>query len=245
MVCKSGRGAVREILGQADFFGEQSISGQAAYLSPAVALVPTTIIAIKRDTMLRLVREQKSVSTQFLNYVLARNTEFNKTERLHFQFEREGLARMLLLASHQGSKSDPSILEAIRQNNLAEMVGTTRQRVNFFMNEFRRLGFIQYHGGVKIHSSLRKILEEDGRPAQRPTSFSLISSKTCAVIHLQLRVRLGRRLISRFDFSARRRRVPRDRRQRAPLQFRRASGASGARSERPRPAESREWAGDS
>src|SRR5262249_37030843 len=155
--------AVLGILGPADFFGEQCITGQTTYLTSAVALVPTAVLKIKRDTMLQLVRERKTVATQFLNYLLARNYRIQQDLVDHiFNSSEKRLARtLLLLASYLGSNKDPSILEAIRQEHLAEMVGTTRQRVNFFMNKFRRLGFIQYNGGMKIYSSLRKVLEED------------------------------------------------------------------------------------
>lgn len=163
MVSKRGRGAVLGILGQADFFGEQCITGETVNLTSAVALVPSAIFSVKRETMVQLVRERKTVATQFLNYLLARNHRIQQDLIDHiFNSSEKRLARtLLLLSSYQSSKKDRSILEAIRQDNLAEMVGTTRQRINFFMNKFRRLGFIQYNGGMKIYSSLRKVLEED------------------------------------------------------------------------------------
>ena len=163
MVSKRGRGAVLGILGPADFFGGQCITGQTAYLTSAVALVPTAVLQMKGDTMLQLVRERKTVATQFLNYLLARNyrIQLDLVDHIFNSSEKRLARRLLLLASYLGSKKDPAILEAIRQESLAEMVGTTRQRVNFFMNKFRRLGFIQYNGGMKIYRSLRKVLEED------------------------------------------------------------------------------------
>jgi CRP/FNR family cyclic AMP-dependent transcriptional regulator len=137
------------------------VTGETAYLTSAVALVPSTIFSIKRETMLQLVREGKTVAMQFLNYLLARNHRIQQDLIDHiFNSSEKRLARtLLLLASYQSSKADRAILEAIRQDILAEMVGTTRQRVNFFMNKFRRLGFTPYNGGV--NSSLRKVLEED------------------------------------------------------------------------------------
>jgi CRP/FNR family transcriptional regulator, cyclic AMP receptor protein len=106
---------------------------------------------------------ERTVAMQFLNYLLARNPGIQQDLIDHiFNSSEKRLARtLLLLASYQSSKKEGAILEAIRQDNLADLVGTTRQRVNFFMNKFRRLGFIQYNGGVKIYSSLRKVLEED------------------------------------------------------------------------------------
>ncbi len=161
-VSKRGRAAVLGILGQGDFFGEECIHGQGTHSTSAVALVPTTTVAIRRDTMLRLLDEDKAVASQFLNYLLARNYRIQQDLVDHmFNSSEKRLARiLLLLASYQHSNKAGSILSAISQDNLAEMVGTTRQRINFFMNKFRRLGFIQYNGGIKIHGSLRKILED-------------------------------------------------------------------------------------
>ena len=161
-VSKRGRAAVLGILGQGDFFGEECITGQETHSTSAVALVPTTTIAIGRGAMIRLLEEEKAVSSQFLNYLLARNQRIQQDLVDHmFNSSEKRLARiLLLLGSYHAARKGPSILSAISQDNLAEMVGTTRQRINFFMNKFRRLGFIQYNGGIKIHSSLRKILED-------------------------------------------------------------------------------------
>jgi len=161
-VSKRGRAAVLGILGQGDFFGEECITGQETHSTSAVAIVSTVATAIRRDMMLRLLEDEKAVSAQFLNYLLARNHRIQQDLVDHmFNSSEKRLARiLLLLASYQNAKKGPSILGAVSQDNLAEMVGTTRQRINFFMNKFRRLGFIQYNGGIKIHSSLRKILED-------------------------------------------------------------------------------------
>lgn len=161
-VSKAGRAAVLGILGQGDFFGEECINGQEAHSTSAVALVPTTTVVIRRETMLQLLEEDKAVASLFRNYLLARNHRIQQdlVDRM-FNSSEKRLARiLLLLANYQSSKKGPSILAAISQDNLAQMVGTTRQRINFFMNKFRRLGFIQYNGGIKIYSSLRKILED-------------------------------------------------------------------------------------
>lgn len=159
---KRGRSGVLGILGESDFFGEECITGQSTHSVSAVALVPTTTIAIRRDAMLRLLEQEKPLSLQFLNYLLTRNQRIQQdlVDRM-FNSSEKRLARvLLLLATYQDSKKGPAILKAISQDNLAEMVGTTRQRINFFMNKFRRLGLIQYNGGIKIYGSLRKILED-------------------------------------------------------------------------------------
>jgi CRP/FNR family transcriptional regulator, cyclic AMP receptor protein len=162
LVSKRGRSAVLGILARGDFFGEQCITGEATYLTSAVALVPTTIAIIKRQAMLRLVREDRSIAAQFLNYLLARNRRIQQDLIDHiFNSSEKRLARTLMLLSEYGeTMHGESILKATSQDSLAEMVGTTRQRVNFFMNKFRRLGFIHYNGGVKIHDSLRKVLQD-------------------------------------------------------------------------------------
>lgn len=161
-VSKRGRAAVLGILTEGDFFGEECIKGQETHSTSAVAIVPTTTMAIRRDTMLRLLEQEKTLSLQFLSYLLARNQRMQQDLVDHmFNSSEKRLARvLLLLAGYQNAKKWPAMLASISQDNLAEMVGTTRQRINFFMNKFRRLGFIQYNGGIKIYGTLRKILED-------------------------------------------------------------------------------------
>jgi CRP/FNR family transcriptional regulator, cyclic AMP receptor protein len=162
LVSKRGRTAVLGILAKGDFFGEQCITGEATYLTSAIALVPTTIAVIKRQTMLRLIQNDLSIATQFLNYLLARNSRIQQDLIDHiFNSSEKRLARtLLLLSEYREMVHGESILKGTSQDSLAEMVGTTRQRINFFMNKFRRLGFIHYNGGVRINESLRKILQD-------------------------------------------------------------------------------------
>lgn len=162
LVSKRGRSAVLGILAKGDFFGEQCLTGEAAYQTSAIALVPTTLAIIKRQTMLRLIQNDRSIATQFLNYLLARNSRIQQDLIDHiFNSSEKRLARTLLLLSEYGETVyGESILKGTSQDSLAEMVGTTRQRINFFMNKFRRLGFIHYNGGVKINDSLRKVLQD-------------------------------------------------------------------------------------
>lgn len=162
LVSKRGRSAVLGILAKGDFFGEQCLAGDATYLTSVIALVPTTIAIVRRQTMMRLLQNDRSIAAQFLNYLLARNNRIQQDLIDHiFNSSEKRLARTLLLLSEYGEKvHGESILKGTSQDSLAEMVGTTRQRINFFMNKFRRLGFIHYNGGVKIHESLRKVLQD-------------------------------------------------------------------------------------
>lgn len=162
LVSKRGRTAVLGILAKGDFFGEQCLTGEAVHLTSAIALVPTTISVIKRETMLRLIQNDRSIATQFLNYLLARNSRIQQDLIDHiFNSSEKRLARTLLLLSEYGEMvHGESILKGTSQDSLAEMVGTTRQRINFFMNKFRKLGLIHYNGGVKINDSLRKMLQD-------------------------------------------------------------------------------------
>lgn len=161
-VSKRGRTAVLGLLGKGDFFGEECLNGQAIHSTSAVALVPTATIAIAREAMQRLLQQEKELASHFLNHLLLRNQRMQQDLVNHmFDSSEKRLARvLLLLANYQGSSKEPSLLGRISQDNLAEMAGTTRQRVNFFMNKFRRMGFIQYNGSIKVHNSLRKILED-------------------------------------------------------------------------------------
>ncbi len=161
-VSKRGRGAVLGVLGEGDFFGEECISGQPIHTTSAVALVPTTTIAIRRDAMARLLEQEKALSFQFIRYLLARNQRIQQdlVDQMFNPSEKRLARILLLLANYESGKKGPAILSSISQDSLAEMVGTTRQRVNFFMNKFRRLGFIQYNGSIKVCSSLHKVLED-------------------------------------------------------------------------------------
>src|SRR6202790_2458930 len=162
LVSTRGKGAVLGILGKGDFFGEACVTDDTVYTTSAIALVPSAINIIKGKAMLRLIEEDPSVSTHFINYLLARNRRIEQDLIDHmFNFSEKRLARTLLLLARnrQGDTATP-ILEKISQDTLAEMVGTTRSRVNFFMNKFRKLGYIHYNGGLTVHDSLEKLLND-------------------------------------------------------------------------------------
>jgi CRP/FNR family transcriptional regulator, cyclic AMP receptor protein len=162
LVSNRGKGAVLGILGEGDFFGEACITGDAVYSTSAIALVPSMVNVIKGKTMLRMVEEDPAISTHFINYLVMRNRRIEQDliDRM-FNFSEKRLARTLLLLARnrQGDKVAP-ILEKIGQDTLAEMVGTTRSRVNFFMNKFRKLGYIHYNGGLTVYDSLANVLNE-------------------------------------------------------------------------------------
>lgn len=161
-VSNRGRGAVLGILGHSDFLGEECLSGETHHQASAVALVPTSIVVIKRRTMLRLIEQDRAIAAHLIEFLLHRNRRIEEDliDRV-FNSSEKRLARTLLLLNEHGKRTNsPSILERISQDTLADMVGTTRSRVNFFMNKFRKLGFIRYNGGVKIYNSLQSLLQD-------------------------------------------------------------------------------------
>lgn len=170
LVSKRGRTGVLGFLGRGDFFGENCISSQAFYSTSAVALVAGSIIVINRNRMLKMLEDEPAVCNRFINYLLARNHRIEQDLIDHlFNSSEKRLARtLLLLADYQAGNADVSIMSTINQDTLAEMVGTTRPRVNFFMNKFRRLGYIQYdkNGKLEVYKTLAKVLH-DGEQARR------------------------------------------------------------------------------
>jgi CRP/FNR family cyclic AMP-dependent transcriptional regulator len=162
LVSNRGKGAVLGILGEGDFFGEACITGGTVHSTSAIALVPSMVNIIKGKALLRMVEDNPALSTHFINYLVMRNRRIEQDLIDHmFNFSEKRLARTLLLLARnrQGDKIAP-ILGKIGQDTLAEMVGTTRSRVNFFMNKFRKLGYIHYNGGLTVHDSLASVLKE-------------------------------------------------------------------------------------
>jgi CRP/FNR family transcriptional regulator, cyclic AMP receptor protein len=160
LVSNRGKGAVLGILGEGDFFGETCILSDAIYSTSAIALTASVVNIIKGKAMMRLVEEDPAISAHFICYLLTRNRRIEQDLIDHmFNSSEKRLARTLLLLARgrQGGEVAP-VLEKIGQDTLAEMVGTTRSRVNFFMNKFRKLGFIHYNGGLTVHDSLESVL---------------------------------------------------------------------------------------
>jgi CRP/FNR family cyclic AMP-dependent transcriptional regulator len=164
VLSRAGREAVVATLGPGDFVGEGALAGQPIRIATASAVVATTALAVEKDEMLGVLHEQHALSDRFIAYMLTRNirVEADLVDQLFNRSEKR-LARALLLLARYGKEKEPNrLLPKISQEVLAEMVGTTRSRVNFFMNKFRKLGFIEYDGGgVKINHSLLAVVLHD------------------------------------------------------------------------------------
>jgi CRP/FNR family cyclic AMP-dependent transcriptional regulator len=151
---KSGKEAVLALLGPADFFGESCLHGHPRRITTVTAMTECSVMRLEKLAMLRVLSDEPAFSEKFILYLLRRNdrTEEALTDQL-FNYSEKRLARTLLLLANFGKDSKPEpVIPKINQETLAEMIGTTRSRVSFFMNKFRRLGFIEYSGG--IHSDL-------------------------------------------------------------------------------------------
>jgi CRP-like cAMP-binding protein len=151
------------LLGPRDFFGEGCLAGQTQYMATARTIVPTTALRIGKREMTRALHEQAALSDRFIAHMLVRNIRIEEdlVDQL-FNSSEKRLARALLLLARYGTEDTPQrVLPKLSQETLAEMVGTTRSRVNFFMNKFRKLGFIDYNGGLKINRSLLTIVLHD------------------------------------------------------------------------------------
>jgi CRP-like cAMP-binding protein len=152
----TGREAIVGTLGPGDFLGEGALAGHSVRLVTARATIGSTVLVVPKQQMIRLLHSQHAFSDRFITHMLARNTrlEADLVDQL-FNSSEKRLARTLLLLARYGRKDKPGwVLPRISQEALAEMVGTTRSRVNFFMNKFKRLGFVEYNGGLKINPSL-------------------------------------------------------------------------------------------
>ena len=163
VLSKTGREAVIALLGAGDFFGEGCLAGQQLRMGTATAMVPSTILLIEKAEMVRLLHGEPELSDRFLSHVLSRNIRIEEdlVDQL-FNSSEKRLARALLLLARYGKDDTPvRVIPNLSQQILAEMVGTTRSRVNFFMNKFRKMGFIEYNGGITIKKSLLSVVLHD------------------------------------------------------------------------------------
>jgi CRP/FNR family transcriptional regulator, cyclic AMP receptor protein len=163
VVNESGKEAVVAILGAGDFFGEGCLSGQPVCIETATAIVPSSVLFIEKGEMVRVLHEERRFSDRFIAHMLARNIRIEEDliDQL-FNSSEKRLARTLLLLAHYDNEVQPQrVIARISQETLAEMIGTTRSRVNFFMNKFRKLGFIEYDGEIRINSSLLNVVLHD------------------------------------------------------------------------------------
>jgi CRP/FNR family transcriptional regulator, cyclic AMP receptor protein len=163
VVNETGKEAVVAVLGPGDFFGEGCLAGQPVRIGTATTIAPTTVLVIEKSEMIRVLHAEHEFSDRFISYMLERNirVEEDLVDQL-FNSSEKRLARTLLLLARYGKQDKPQrVLPKISQEMLAEMVGTTRSRVNFFMNKFKKLGFIKYNGGLQINTSLLSVVLHD------------------------------------------------------------------------------------
>ncbi len=165
VVSKSGKEATIGILNKGDFFGEGCLTGQALRMCSATAMTDCSVMQIDKEYMMEVLHREHALSDMFVAYLLTRNIRYEEdlVDQL-FNSSEKRLARMLLLLAHFGKEGKHEILiPKMSQETLAEMIGTTRSRVSFFMNRFRKLGFIDYHAGdeLQVHSSLLNVVLHD------------------------------------------------------------------------------------
>jgi len=163
VVSHEGKEATIGILGEGYFFGEGSLAGQTLRMCSATAMTDCAVLRIDKQAMMEALHREHELSDMFVAYLLARNIRYEEdlVDQL-FNSSEKRLARILLLLAHFGKEGKPeSVVPKVSQEVLAEMIGTTRSRVSFFMNRFRKLGFIHYNGGLKVHSSLLNVVLHD------------------------------------------------------------------------------------
>ena len=167
VLSKTGREAVVAMLGPGDFFGEGCLAGQPLRIGSATAITSSIVLVIEKRQMLKVLHDEHALSDRFIAHMLSRNVRIEQDliDQL-FNSSEMRLARVLLLLARYGKQEKPrQVVPTISQETLSKMVGTTRSRVNFFMNKFKRLGFIEYDGdleaGIQIHSSLLSVVLHD------------------------------------------------------------------------------------
>jgi CRP/FNR family cyclic AMP-dependent transcriptional regulator len=163
VVSKTGKEATIGILNEGEFFGEGALAGQMVRMGSAAAMTDCELLRVNKKAMMEALHREHAFSDIFVAYLLARNIRYEEelVDQL-FNSSEKRLARVLLLLAHFGKEGIPeTVVPKISQETLAEMIGTTRSRVSFFMNRFRKLGFIHYNGGLQVHSSLLNVVLHD------------------------------------------------------------------------------------
>ena len=163
VVATNGKEATIGILNEGDFFGEGCLTGQALRMCSVTAITDCTVMRINKKSMMEVIHRERTFSDMFVAYLLTRNIRYEEdlVDQL-FNSSEKRLARVLLLLARFGKEGEPEVaIPKISQETLAEMVGTTRSRVNFFMNRFRKLGFVRYNGELEVHSSLLSVVLHD------------------------------------------------------------------------------------
>jgi len=163
VLSEAGKEAVVAMLGAGEFFGEGALAAQPLRIATATAIVASRILVVEKQEMIRVLHKQHELSDRFITHILARNIRVEEDLVDHlFNSSEKRLARTLLLLARYGKDDEPMhVLPKVSQEMLAEMVGTTRSRVNFFMNRFKKLGFIEYNGGLKVNASLLSVVLHD------------------------------------------------------------------------------------
>jgi CRP-like cAMP-binding protein len=158
-----GKEAIVGMLGPGDFFGEQALAGHPVRLTTATAMGATTVLLVPKQQMIRQLHDQHALADRFITYVLARNIRIEEAlvDQLFNSIEKRLARTLLLLARYGKPEQTDRVLPRISQTTLADMIGTTRPRVNFFMNKFKRLGFIEYNGGLRVNQSLLTVIVSD------------------------------------------------------------------------------------
>lgn len=162
VLSRQGKEAVIATLGPGDFLGEGCLAGQRLRMATATAVTVGSVMKLEKSSVIRLLHDQPVFSELFMSYVLSRNVRIEEDliDQL-FNSSEKRLARTLLLLAHIGREEAKHVIPRVSQETLAGMIGTTRSRVSFFMNRFRKLGFIEYNGGLHVHSSLLNIILHD------------------------------------------------------------------------------------
>ena len=163
VVSRTGKEAVVAMLGPGDFFGEGALTRQPIRIATATATTVATVLVIEKAAMMQLLHDEPTFSERFIAYMLERNlrVEADLVDHLFNSSEKRLARTLLLLARYSDQEGPEQRIPKISQETLAEMVGTTRSRVNFFMNKFRDLGFIEYNGDLKVNTSLLSIVLHD------------------------------------------------------------------------------------
>lgn len=180
IVSKQGKEAVIAVMGKDEFTGEGCLAGQTLRIATATALVDCEIMTIEKEVIVHALHNHPAFSEMFLAHVLLRTirVEEDLADQL-FNSSEKRLARALLLLANFGKEGRPeTIIGKVSQETLAEMIGTTRSRVSFFMNKFRKLGFISYNGKIEVHSSLLSVVLSDHAPVQQRPTKTLNSGKS-------------------------------------------------------------------
>jgi CRP/FNR family transcriptional regulator, cyclic AMP receptor protein len=163
VVSEQGKEAVVAVLGADEFFGEGCLAGQMRRIANVTTMVDSTIMRLERAAVMRVINQEPAFSEMFIAHLLSRTirVEADLVDQL-FNSSEKRLARMLLLLANFGKEGTPTpMIARISQETLAEMIGTTRSRVSYFMNKFRKLDFIHYNGGIEVHSSLLNVVLRD------------------------------------------------------------------------------------